>query len=410
MSKKSMFINSALCVVVAGIGFGGWTVVHGSASASTTTRTASTVQRGSVQTSVTATGNLSAITQLDVSFDTSVASQPVTEIMVKVGDKVTKGQPLAKVNDTAVVSALASATAQMVAAQANYDKVKAGLSADEKAQLNIQEAQSLASLGSAQASLTNAQATADQDTGTTAESVRQAQLNLTNVKAQADHDVAASQAAYDTAKANYDTAKQAYDAAVADVTRYTEDQTYCTDNPSATSAPDGELCSGVAAKLTAASATLTQKTNALTPAATAFTNAATGLDNQKLKSKQSVDGATNAVINSQNNQASGLLKNQQSIATAQRQLESAELSYQATLTNNAVKRKTPTDGGHRAATGLACQCPELPRDCSEERRGSGAARSLQRDGGRDQRPPRVRRQRNVNVDNGRRCNGPVPRP
>jgi multidrug efflux pump subunit AcrA (membrane-fusion protein) len=343
MSKKSMFINSALCVVVAGIGFGGWTVVHGSASASTTTRTASTVQRGSVQTSVTATGNLSAITQLDVSFDTSVASQAVTEIMVKVGDKVTKGQPLAKVNDTAVVSALASATAQMVAAQANYDKVKAGLSADEKAQLDIQEAQSLASLGSAQASLANAQATADQDAVTSAESVRQAQLNLTNVKAQADHDVAASQATYDTAKANYDAAKQAYDAAVADVAKYTEDQTYCTNNPSATAAPDGELCSGVAAKLTAAAATLTQKTNALTPVATAFTNAATSLDNQKLKSKQSVDSATNSVINAQNNQASGLLKNQQSIATAQRQLESAELSYQATLTNNAVKRKTPTD-------------------------------------------------------------------
>jgi len=343
MSKKSIFINSALCAVVVGIGFGGWTVVHGTASASTTTRTASTVQRGSIQTSVTATGNLSAITQLDVSFDTSVASQLVSEVMVKVGDKVTKGQPLAKVNDTAVVSALASATAQMVAAQANYDKVKAGLSADERAQLDIQESQSLASLGSAQASLANAQATADQDARTSAESVRQAQLNLTNVKAQADHDVAASQATYDTARANYDPAKQAYDAALADVTRYTEDQTYCTDNPSATAAPDGELCSGVAAKLTAANATLTQKTNALTPAATAFTNAATGLDNQKLKSKQSVDSSTNSVINAQNNQAAGALKNQQSIATAQRQLESAELSYQATLTNNAIKRKTPTD-------------------------------------------------------------------
>jgi multidrug efflux pump subunit AcrA (membrane-fusion protein) len=292
---------------------------------------------------VTATGNLSAITQLDVSFDTSVASQLVTEVMVKVGDKVTKGQPLAKVNDTAVVSALASATAQMVAAQANYDKVKSGLSSDEKAQLDIQESQSFASLNSAQASLANAQATADQDAGTSAESVRQAQLNLTNVKAQADHDVAASQATYDTAKANYDEAKAAYDVAVADVTKYTEDQTYCTDNPSATAAPDGELCSGVAAKLTAANATLTQKTNALTPAATAFTNAATGLDNQKLKSKQSVDNSTNSVINAQNNQASGLLKNSQSIATAQRQLESAQLSYQATLTNNAVKRKTPTD-------------------------------------------------------------------
>jgi multidrug efflux pump subunit AcrA (membrane-fusion protein) len=343
MSKKSVFINSALCVVVAGIGFGGWTVVHGDDSSSNTTRTTAAVQRGTVQTSVTATGNLSAITQLDVSFDTSVSSQVVTEIMVKVGNKVTKGQALAKVNDASVAAALASASAQMVAAQANYDKVKGGLTAEERAQLDIQESQSLASLTSAQASLANAQATADQDAVTTAENVRQAQLTLTNVKAQADHDVAASQATFDAAKANYDPAKAAYDAALADVTKFTNDQTYCTDNPGATASPDGELCSEVPAKLTAANATLTQKTNALTPIATAYSNAATALDNQKLKSKQSVDGATNSVINAQNNQAAGALKNQQSIATAQRQLDSADLAYQATLTGNAVKRKTPTD-------------------------------------------------------------------
>src|SRR5689334_22035524 len=112
MLKKSVIINSVLCVAVVGIGFGGWAIIHGNSSSSKTTRVASTVQRGSVQTSVTATGNLAAITQLDVTFDSAVAAQPVTDIMVKVGDKVTKGQPLAKVNDTTVQAALASATAQ----------------------------------------------------------------------------------------------------------------------------------------------------------------------------------------------------------------------------------------------------------------------------------------------------------
>ena len=343
MFKKSVVINCALCVAVAAIGVGAWTVVRANASSSQTTRTSATVQRGTVQTSVTATGNLAAVTQLDVSFESGVSSQLVTEIMVKVGDKVTKGQPLAKVNNTTVVAALESARAQLLAAQENYEKVKLGLTAEERTQLDIQEAQSLASVTSAEASLANAQATAQQDEVTSAESVRQATLNLTNVRAQADQDVATSQANFDTAKAAYEPAKSAYDTALADVTKYTDDQTFCTNNPSATTAPDGELCSNIAAKLASANTTLTQRTSALTPLATAFTNAETALANQKLKSKQSVDNASNSVINAQNSQKAGALKNDQSIAAAQRQLDSANLSYQATLTSNAIKRKGPTN-------------------------------------------------------------------
>ena len=105
-------LNGALCVAVLGVGFGGWSVLRNDSPSKASTRTTATVEKGVVQQSVTATGNLAAITQLDVSFDTAVASNLVTDVMVKVGDKVTKGQPLAKVDDRLVQASLASSTAE----------------------------------------------------------------------------------------------------------------------------------------------------------------------------------------------------------------------------------------------------------------------------------------------------------
>ena len=370
MTRKTIMLNSALCVAVLGVGFGGWSVLRSDSTSAKATKTTATVQKGVVQQSVTATGNLAAITQLDVSFDTAVSSNLVTDIMVKVGDKVTKGQPLAKVDDRLVQASLASATASMTVAQSNYDKAKAGLTADDRAQLDAQEAQSLASVTSAQTSIDNANATANQNVVTQAESVRQAQLALTNAQAQADRDVATAQTAVDQARGNYDplvaardTAKSkrdtdqaAFDAANALVNTYTADDQFCTANAGALTAPDGVACAGVAGllatattdrtakqtTLTASQAALDKAEASLTPAFNAYTNATNSFESTKLKAKQSVDSATNAVINAQNNQASGALKDQQSITSAQRQYDSALASYKSTVAANAIKRKPPT--------------------------------------------------------------------
>jgi multidrug efflux pump subunit AcrA (membrane-fusion protein) len=257
----------------------------------------------------------------------------------------------------------------MTVAQANYDKAKTGLSAEDRAQLDAQEAQSLASVGSAQTSLDNSKATADQNAITQAESLRQAQLALTNAQAQADRDVANAQTAVDQARANYDplktardTAKDkrvsdqaALDAANALLATYTADNQYCTNNPGAITAPDGTSCAslgglittttsdrnGKQTALTASQAAFDKADQSLTAAANSFTNATNSFESVKLKSKQSVDTATNAVINSQNNQAAGALKDQQSIASAQRQYDSSLASYQSTLAADAIKRKPP---------------------------------------------------------------------
>ena len=81
--------------------------------AGTVIRTAA-VQRGDVQASVSATGNVATPTSLNLNF---VTSGKVTEIDVSVGQQVTQGQVLAKVDDTATKAALQTAQANVVSAQ-----------------------------------------------------------------------------------------------------------------------------------------------------------------------------------------------------------------------------------------------------------------------------------------------------
>ena len=370
MQRKTAVVNGVLCAALLGVGFGGYSVLSDDANASSTTRTISTVQRGSVQTSVTATGNLVAVTQVDASFDTAVASNLVAEILVKVGDRVTKGQPLAKLDDRTVQTALVVAKASFANTQANYDKVVTGLTAEDRALLDIGEAQSRASIANAEASLENAVHTVELNVVSTAEAVRQADLNLVNAQAQAERDLLAAQTAFDTAKTNYDPAKAArdsaavtrdaalrsYEAAQALVDALIIDQQWCTDN-AATVAPSGRVCGDIPAASVVATAdrnaklavsndaqAATTKAEALlVPLTTAYNNALTNLDNAKLKTKQSVDSATTSAVNARSNQTNGAFKDEQSVASAQRSLDSARLSYQSLLNTNSTKRKGPTE-------------------------------------------------------------------
>ena len=208
-STKTKVLNGALLVVVAGAGFGGYRALDGSSTSSTVTRTTATVTKGTVTQSVSATGNVSALTSVDVNFDSGVSTNLVTEIAVKVGDRVTKGQVLAKVDDKTLQNSLASVQASLVSAQANYDKVKAGLTPEDRVQVDASDAQAEVSLANAQTAVENAIANQAQNAVTSAESIRQAENSLANVQAQAERDLAAPQAAYDTAKANYDNATDA---------------------------------------------------------------------------------------------------------------------------------------------------------------------------------------------------------
>jgi len=371
--KVTVLLNGVLGVGVVALGAGGWFLLRDEGTSSTTTRTTTTVRRGAVATAVSASGNLLSRTQFDVSFDSAVSSNLVTEILVKVGDKVTKGQPLARVDATTVTNTRTAAQASYESALASLEKLKTGLTPQERAQNQASLAQSASQVRSAETSLANARASAGQNAVGYDASVTQAETSLANARASADRDLATSQlsvdqsqaswntakATWDTAKATRDTDKAAYDAAAADVAKYQAAVAYCGANPGAPSAPDGTACPANAA-LTAAQTTLTAKNTALngqngsqpafdkadaslTQATNSLNNANNGFANTQLKAKQSIDSASNSLTNARNNRDAGLLRDSQSIVSAQRQLESAQLSYNTAVAGNAVKERPPTD-------------------------------------------------------------------
>ena len=118
-----------------------------------------TVANGSVTTSVTATGTLVPAQAVNLGFK---AGGQLTEVDAKSGDKVTKGQVLAKIDDTALQVALQQAQASLASAQANLQVTLNG-SALAQAQHSVDSAQQ--SVNDASTSLANAQAQLAADQG-----------------------------------------------------------------------------------------------------------------------------------------------------------------------------------------------------------------------------------------------------
>ena len=106
-----------------------------------TTAQTTTVQRGTVQTTVNATGAVKAAG--DLAF-TSTSGGTIKQVLVKVGDRVTAGQPLLTVDTRDLELELQQAEANLASAQAQYDQAATGATdkerADAEAQLRSAEA------------------------------------------------------------------------------------------------------------------------------------------------------------------------------------------------------------------------------------------------------------------------------
>ena len=81
------------------------------------------VQKGTITSSVSSTGTVSPLTQAKLSFS---GSGTVTEVDVRVGDSVTKGQTLAKLDTTSLALQVSQAKAGVSSAEAKLATVKAG--------------------------------------------------------------------------------------------------------------------------------------------------------------------------------------------------------------------------------------------------------------------------------------------
>ena len=186
-STRLNVLNGVLAaVLVGGIILIAVTVGHGS-SASATPRSVLPT-RGAVTTSVTATGNVQPAQTVSVNFKTGGT---LTEVDVTVGQQVTAGQVLAKIDPTAAQTALTQAQANLTAAQDKLTQMQQVQTPVEVAQNNAALVQSQTQLNSAQVSLNDANQQAAADAVSQQAAVNQANAQLAADKAQLAADLAA---------------------------------------------------------------------------------------------------------------------------------------------------------------------------------------------------------------------------
>src|SRR5688572_9752302 len=119
MTKKSRFAVGAIVVAVAAGGL--WMYRNAEASEGPAYRFA-TVTRGNLESTVSATGALSAVTTVQVGTQVSGL---VRQIYVDFNDRVKKGQLLARIDPTLQQQAVLDAQAGLVRAQADLERSKA---------------------------------------------------------------------------------------------------------------------------------------------------------------------------------------------------------------------------------------------------------------------------------------------
>jgi HlyD family secretion protein len=94
-----------------------------------------TADRGTVSSVVSGTGSLVPVGRMNVNFK---AAGILTEVDVRVGDKVTTGQVLARIDASSQQASLAQAQASLAAAQANVQSTQSPLTGAQVAQLQHQ--------------------------------------------------------------------------------------------------------------------------------------------------------------------------------------------------------------------------------------------------------------------------------
>ncbi|HEX9494668.1 MAG TPA: biotin/lipoyl-binding protein [Candidatus Limnocylindria bacterium] len=134
--------------LVAAVGAGILAASCGGAPATADVRTAQ-VSRGAVTQSVAVSGSVSSAGTVKLNPATN---GKVAQLLVSVGQQVTAGQPLAKLDTTDLAAALTTAQNNLAGAQANYDKALSGVSDAQSSYAQTQQS-TASDVATAQSSL-----------------------------------------------------------------------------------------------------------------------------------------------------------------------------------------------------------------------------------------------------------------
>jgi multidrug efflux pump subunit AcrA (membrane-fusion protein) len=176
MPSRYRWLNAILAAAVVGLGVGAYFTVNSSSTPATlaSIRTAA-VTRGVVLSSVSATGNIEAASQLSVDFRTSGT---ISAVNVKVGQHVKAGQILGRLDPTVAKAGVTEAEASLKTAQANLQLTLTGETADQRAADALGIRQARAQITTAIAGVATAKQQQKQDAAAALTSIAQAERQV----------------------------------------------------------------------------------------------------------------------------------------------------------------------------------------------------------------------------------------
>lgn len=192
--KRPWIILGGAVILIGLVGVLVWSQINAANNAPPqyTASDVATAEMGTLLATVSATGSLEPQMETALAF---LANGNVAEVLVKRGDKVAQGQPLARLDATALNLQLQQQQANLQAAQASLEKLKQGPTASARA--------------SAQANLESAQAAYAALQNPAASAVAAAQANLDAARAQYNKLLKPDATEYAIAKADLDKAQAA---------------------------------------------------------------------------------------------------------------------------------------------------------------------------------------------------------
>ena len=223
MSMRARTLRVTAALLVVGAGGAGYLAYRGvNPKVKATTDRTVTAATGTVAERIAGTGTVQATTAVSLSFS---SSGKLIELAVVEGQDVKKGDLLAKIDPTTAQNQLDAAKSNVATALAKLAATRAGLSPQERRQIDVGTAQGTNQLEIAQKSLDQTEvllennkisyaATVDQARATLDNATTNAVLNATNYQAAVD----AAKNTLDNARANADLNAKAYETSIANAT------------------------------------------------------------------------------------------------------------------------------------------------------------------------------------------------
>jgi multidrug efflux pump subunit AcrA (membrane-fusion protein) len=292
-------------------------------------------QQGVVQSTVSGSGTVESADQVGVDFANSGSLKAVH---VTQAQHVTSGQLLAEIDPTSAESSVTSDELNLEDAEAKYEAALKGLTPEELHQSELGAAQARTSVATAQRSQREAEQTKRSDEAASRNSIAQAELAVHRAEQSASLDATSQRETVNQAIAQHAADQRALGEARPQLTEAT-----ATRESERSKSPVNEQKLGSAeSKVTSAEATLRSAEAKVTQDENSIINVQNTQSSGALKDQQSLDSARNALTNAKQSQSAGKLKDEQAVAQARGNVTSAQQSLQSTLAANAVKATPPT--------------------------------------------------------------------